>query len=207
MKTNSYTVVPLSFSGMESHPVLNKIRSLFKLNDGWHFGEGKKPSTNALAVACILVTKGKMLGIQKSDVFPEKNGDVTVAFYIDEEDHSFRISDDLKISYWIETDPDFDEIKGFSIEGVFSKLREILSLWSCYPTFTSDSGTKRKNIFAVPPSPTQATARVYRLLKKPVRYARANASAVMPAYTIRQSAPYLPFLFRSTAGHSHLEPA
>lgn len=170
MELHKYTIylgLPGSLFGYVQHPIFRKIEELGELNNGWHFGAGTAPSAGVLAIATQVASKAISLGVSELDAFPGKSGEVTIAIYVGEEDHSFQTRQDLSLRYWSESDPDSEIEEGLSLADVTKKIAEIARAhppWNLFYTSTFDSGTLTSGISEARPSTTPATEAGYPLL-------------------------------------------
>src|ERR1700730_18509161 len=108
--------------GYDEPYVIRRIDELARLEDGWHFGVGSRPSDSVLASAKMVASYAMSCGISSLDVFPTKNGGVTVALYIGDDDHSFQVQHDLSFRYWNESDPESNTEEGLSLPEVIQRI-------------------------------------------------------------------------------------
>jgi hypothetical protein len=144
--------------------VIRRIDELAELQDGWHFGTGAAPLSTVLAVAKAIASYALYRLFTEMDAFPGKNGEVTIAIYVGEEDHSFQVRQDLSHRYWSESDPDSEIEEGLSFEEVLQKIDLIARAqppWNLSSSFTFGTGTLTSGTFEVRPSKTPATGAEY----------------------------------------------
>jgi hypothetical protein len=67
---------------------LEKLARIAKYRDGWAYGEGRAFSENAIKIATMLVGLGGT-----TDVFPGRNGEITVTFYRDADSYDFIVGE------------------------------------------------------------------------------------------------------------------
>ena len=104
-----YNPITLGYQfGYSAPHVIRRIDELAGLRDGWHFGEGRRPSGAVLASAKMVASYATSCGFPSLDAFPSKNGGISVVIYVDSDDHSFQVQNDLSFRYWNESDPDSD---------------------------------------------------------------------------------------------------
>ena len=122
------------YFGYVEPPVFRRIDELAELENGWHFGAGIPISTQVLAVAKITASHAVSVGLDKMDAFPSKNGDVTIAIYLGEQDHSFQIRRDLSFRYWIESDPASEVEERLSFGEVIKRVTKLSAprSWNSY---------------------------------------------------------------------------
>ena len=128
MELHKYTVylgLTGSLFGYVKHPIFRRIEELGKLQNGLPFGSGTAPSAGTLAIATQVASKAMSLGFSELDAFPGRNGEVTIAIYLGELDHSFQVRPDLSLRYLKESDPDSDVEAGLSLTDVTQKITDI----------------------------------------------------------------------------------
>ena len=182
MELHKYTVylgLTGSLFGYVKHPIFRRIEELGELQSGWHFGSGTTPSAGVLAIATQVASKAISLGFSELDAFPGRNGEVTIAIYLGEVDHSFQVRRDSTLRYWNESDPDSEVEEGLSLTDATQKIAEIAQArppWNLYYTSTFGIGTVASSISEARPSRIPATAAEYRSLMSIV-YGAGSADA------------------------------
>jgi hypothetical protein len=175
--------------------VIRAIEEIGRLPKGWLYGDGVPASGNVVCLAEELANEALRVGLNKLDAFPGKDGQITVAIYVGDVDHSFQVQTNGTVRYWRETDPNSEEeILGFS--EAFERI-QTLSWTSCI-TFISDIGTQLKAIFAVKLSSPPVTEVESPWWSMDVSKTEPVVFANMPAHTIRPLAPNPQFFGGST---------
>jgi hypothetical protein len=185
---------PLGYQfGYEEPYVIRRIDELARLQDGWHFGAGSRPSDRVLASAKMVASYAMSCGISSLDVFPTKNGGVTVTLYIGEDDHSFQVQQDLSFRYWNESNPESDIEEGFSLPEVIQRINALSKPpWNLFYSFISGTGIVPADASEVKLSTIRATGVVYLSSNTIVSYVDPSAAfASMPEDFTRQSAQNL----------------
>jgi hypothetical protein len=153
------TSISNTFSVEQTPEVIRHIDELAELKDGWHFGTGNRPSDGVLALAKMVASHAISCGISSLDVFPTKNGGITVALYIGEEDHSFQVQRNLSFRYWRESDPDSDIEEGLSLPEVIQRINALSKpSWNLFSSFISATGTVILDASGAKPSKTRASS-------------------------------------------------
>src|SRR4051812_19697000 len=62
-------------------PILRRILSLLNLNNGWHYGSGRKPTKVTVDNAITIVRIMQLAGAEDFEAFPEEDGGILVAGY------------------------------------------------------------------------------------------------------------------------------
>lgn len=132
----------------ESVPLaIRKIRQFQRFKNGWHYGAGEPARANVASLAEELVTEALDLGLTSVDAFPGKDGQITVAIYIKNDDHSFQVQPSGAVVYWQENDPDFDEVEmdfAQAIETIWALSRTPRNTWNSCIISTSGIGIEPK---------------------------------------------------------------
>lgn len=175
-----------------------KLDALSRLKDGWHFGRGKGPSSQIVAKARSMVRFAESVSLLV-DVFPGKGGEITVAIYFEDIDHSFQVQRNLVVRYWNETDPEGDVVD-LTDEGVYKaifKLSSTAAAWNSFFTFILNTGITLENTFEARPLRIQAMGAECPSLITLASKREAVVYAVMHENITRPSAPNLQFSGRS----------
>ncbi len=132
----------------ELDPIIQRIRELGELRAGWNYGKGQPVSETVIQLGEEMAGAAMNYGLTRLDAFPGIDGQLTVAIYISDADHSFQIHPSGEVVYWQETDPNSDEVTvGFN-EAI--EMIKMLSWNSCI-TSTSGTGTGPTSIFVAKP--------------------------------------------------------
>lgn len=185
---------PLGYQfGYDEPYVIRRIDELAQLEDRWHFGAGKRLSDRVLASAKMVASYAMSCGISSLDVFPTKNGGVTVALYIGDDDHSFQVQSDLSFRYWNESDPESDIKEGLSLPEVIQRINSLLKPpWNLFSSFISGTGIVTADASAVKHSTIRVMGVVYLSSNTIVSYVDpSGAFATTPTDFTRQSAQSL----------------
>ena len=154
-----FRVATVSRSHYEPSKTEEKLNQLSKLEDGWYFGRGSGLSPQVVAKARGVLGLAESIGL-KADVFPGKSGEITVAIYVEDVDHSFQVQNNLIVRYWNETDPDGDVVNLTDEQTYYAifNLSSAASVWNSSSTCTLDTGIKLESTFEAKPSRTLAMA-------------------------------------------------
>lgn len=82
-----------------SHSVQDKIVTFGTLQDGWHFGEGKRIEGFLIIYALDLMNAVINEGYEILDAFPGLNGEIKICAYCSDHYHSFTINGIDNIDY------------------------------------------------------------------------------------------------------------
>lgn len=182
MELHKYTVylgLTGSLFGYVKHPIFRRIEELGESQNGLPFGSGTAPSAGTLAIATQVASKAISLGFSELDAFPGRNGEVTIAIYLGELDHSFQVRPNSSLRYLKESDPDSEVEVGLSLTDVTQKITDIAQ---AHLSSNLYFGTVATGIFEVRPSRIPVTAMEYPSLMSIVYGARsADAYAAMLA--------------------------
>lgn len=178
--------------GYDEPRVIRRIDELAELKNGWHFGAGIAPSSSVLAVAKVVASYAVSRRLPDIDAFPGKSGEVTIAIYLGEEDHSFQVRQNLSFRYWSESNPDSEVEEGLSFRDVIQKIDVIARAqpsWNLFSSFIFDIGTVISGTLEARLSKTPAMEVEYPSSIS-IAYGVANmaASVNMPAGFIQPSA-------------------
>ena len=186
--------------GYSEPSVIRRIDELSQISDGWHFGTGEHPSESVLAIAKSVASYAISCGISSVDVFPTKNGGVTVVAYTGDDDHSFEVRSDWSFRYWNESDPESDIQEGLNQAQVIQKIDSLSkSQWNLSSSFIPDTGiaagvASEARLFTI-----QAMGAVFQSLNTVVSFADlSDAFASTPGNIIRLSAQNLQYSGDST---------
>src|SRR5271157_2056124 len=185
---------PLGYQfGYDEPYVIRRIDELAQLEDRWHFGAGNRLSDRVLASARMVASYAMSCGISSLDVFPTKNGGITVALYIGDDDHSFQVQSDLSFRYWNESDAESDIEEGLSLPGVIQRINSLLKPpWNLFSSFISGTGIVTEDASAVRHSTIRVMGVVYLSSNTIVSYVDPSGAFVtMPTDFTQQSAQNL----------------
>jgi hypothetical protein len=154
---------PLGYQvGYHEPYAIRRIDELAQLEDRWHFGAGSRPSDGVLASAKMVASFAMSCGIFSLDVFPTKDGEVTVVLYIGEDDHSFQVQRDLSFRYWNEADPESDIQEDLTLPDVIQRINALSKpSWNLFSSFISGTGIVTADASAVKRFTIRATGVVY----------------------------------------------
>jgi hypothetical protein len=91
---NNFVSMPMSLTE-------EKIISFLRLEEGWHYGEGIRPSQDNLKNALQILYALQTYGL-RSDAFPGVNGEIQVVAYNADETLEITIEADGRITYILE---------------------------------------------------------------------------------------------------------
>jgi|ERR1043166_6268721 hypothetical protein len=117
-----------------------KLVDFLRLAPGWYNGRGKPITKAAFRVARRLLRQATGGVIEATDVFPRRNGGITVAIYFSDRDLAFNIRPGGLIDVDSETDPDFPSLKGLS-ESHARFIIKGLRQWNSSYSYTFPSTT------------------------------------------------------------------
>jgi hypothetical protein len=81
---------------------IQKVREFAELPNGWHFGDGMAPPQPRIDKAILIISRARLLGLERANAFPGVDGQIEVTFYDDgrmleitiEADNSLTIAED-----------------------------------------------------------------------------------------------------------------
>ena len=161
-----------------------KLLTLSKLRDGWRFGEGLAISPTALDHAHKLNDMALRSGNLKTDAFPGRKGDVTLAIYKGDFDYAFKVQADGLILVDSESQ-EMDETGPLPLAEALDLVKSLgFPRWNLSSYFTLPSLIPLSNASEARPSRTQVAAAVYPSSSEPVLWQRPVAYAIMPVDSI-----------------------
>jgi hypothetical protein len=150
------TVWPLSaIQSQRQRTVFRRLRAIGRLKDGWHVGTGKAVPSLVLQTAEKMLAVVVGVGLERYDVFPGRDGTLTVVIYIGDSDHSFEIQQDHSVRYWDEAK--FDDAKILTLPQAFRHIYCLPHAWNSFITFQFGAGTSSEDDSAVKHLKLQAT--------------------------------------------------
>lgn len=144
---NPYMLYWISSSHSAQNPVLEKILSFGRLEEGWRYGEGG-PASQDVILRAISIAEFGSLQYDETDAFPSVDGSVLVTFYREELCVEITIRPDDSYDATVEQGTGFDfevldEFWGISI----GEVRKIITdystsrKWLSYASSTPESMT------------------------------------------------------------------
>ena len=78
------------YRGIDTNdPIVNRIHSFLQLQEGWHYGEGRNATQEAIDLALDINSLLLEYGADEIEVFPDTDGGILVSGY--HEDHMIEI--------------------------------------------------------------------------------------------------------------------
>lgn len=84
----------------------NVIDGFRDYKDGWCYGDGLAFSDDAVVYAQVILSSAKKMGIEDTEAFPGRAGEIVVALYVYEYSLEFIVEKELAITFCLEQDDD-----------------------------------------------------------------------------------------------------
>jgi hypothetical protein len=124
-------------AAIRENKTADKIWNFSNLKRGWRYGEGLDFDSSTISNAIQLLESGIGAGFQRTDAFPGRDGDITVALYRGKSRYGFNVEQQGTVSFLHESGT--DEIaceEELSMDEALKKI-ETLGLWNLYFYCTS----------------------------------------------------------------------
>jgi hypothetical protein len=119
--------------GVTEPPALRKLEALSHYPRGWAHGDGDEFSCHVVGSARYALTIAASLGLDRTDVFPRRDGGVVVSVYIDKDVHDFTLHADGRVEWLHECDDVEIDCQPMTLEELGQKLVEIArTRWHSY---------------------------------------------------------------------------
>ncbi len=130
-----------------------KVLEFASLSEGWCYGQGDRISEETVRTALVLTEYALTSGIGRTNAFPGLNGEITVVFYVEDDDFEFTIETDGRISFLHEHDGDTIEEELLTLPAARQKIQGIARLapWTIYGSYIPDITTKKESAFGATP--------------------------------------------------------
>lgn len=168
-------------------PVFEKIAQLAMLREGWYYGGGKAASLETVRIASELASAASKHGLTEIDAFPGMSGQLTIAVYEGDVNHSFQVQPNGRIEYWDEASCDSDE-EELTRDDALKIIQNIA--WNSSFTSTFGYGISERTIFEAKPLNLQVTEAEFPWSTESV------FDAVMPPF-VTTRASFIPRLVQS----------
>ena len=114
-----------------------QIRSFAKLPDGWHYGEGRGATSDAVETALAVHTLVFDLGAQEVEVFPGVDGGILISSYHESDTLEIRCNPSGRMVMWHEVnDAPVEKRENVSLEEIRKYVGDLawlpVSLFDCY---------------------------------------------------------------------------
>ncbi len=158
------TVFPQSSDkrGSTEPSALRKLAALSQYPQGWAHGDGDQFSKGIVSNARYALTIAASLGLDRTDVFPRRDGGLVVSVYLGKDVHDFTLMADGTIEWLNERDDVEIESRPMTLEELGQKLVEIArTRWHSYGFWWQLITAHTKDDLKVPPLPSQAPTGQY----------------------------------------------
>lgn len=121
MNTETWFAVP----GSVNTPALRKLERISQYPKGWAHGTGAAFSHDIIEKARRALTVAASLGLQRTDVFPRRDGGLVVSVYFDNETHDFTVHANGDIEWLHEVGNEEIECRLIKLTQLDAKLIEL----------------------------------------------------------------------------------
>jgi hypothetical protein len=119
--------------GATEPQALQKLTALSQYPQGWAHGDGDQFSTGTVSNARYALTVAASLGLDRTDVFPRRDGGLVVSVYLNSDVHDFTLMADGTIEWLHERDDVEIDCRAMTLEELGQKIVRIArTRWHSY---------------------------------------------------------------------------